>query len=414
MIAKVLRIAYLVIFLSLAGCADLASLLTTPTTSPRPQGTTTPEPSVRETSTSPASAEPRLLRVWLPPHFDPNANTNAAALLRRRLAEFQSSQRGLRIEVRIKALEGKQSLLNSLAVTSIAAPAALPDLVALPRVDLESAASTGLLRPMDGLSTLLDDPNWYPFARDLGHIQNIGYGLPFAADALVLIHRPNLEIGSWEDILASEEPLLLPPDNSRLLALLSIYVSVGGKLVNEQGLPTLEEQSLNRVLTIFQDGLEAGTFSPSSLETTSNEESVQGDRTGLTLNWAVNNWTRTQNTMQPVPGQGVSPHAFADGWLWALAGSAPENQQMATELAEFLMEDAFLNEWTGEAGYLPTRVTLEDGKNAEINAVLESAQVLPPDEVVAILGPILSQAVNRVLSGEQVEVVVQSVMEQFQ
>jgi ABC-type glycerol-3-phosphate transport system substrate-binding protein len=413
-IAKLWRIAYLVIFLSLVGCADLASLFTTPTPVSPPQSTATPEPAAPETSTPPASAEPRLLRIWLPPHFDPNADTNVAQLLRQRLAEFQASQRGLRIEVRIKAAEGKQGLLNSLAVTSMAAPAALPDLVALPRVDLESAASTGLLRPMDGLSTLLDDPNWYPFARELGHIQDIGYGLPFAADALVLIHRPDLEINTWQDILASEEPLRFPADNSRLLALLSIYVSAGGKLVNEQGLPTLEEQPLTRTLTLYQEGLETGTFSLSSLELPGNEGFTQEESTGIILNWAVNNWTREQNVMQPVPGQAVSAHVFANGWLWALAGSAPENQQVATELAEFLMEDAFLSEWTRESGYLPTRVTLADGQNAEINAVLEAARVLPSDEVVSTLGPVLSQAVNRVLNGEQVDVVVRSVMEQFQ
>jgi ABC-type glycerol-3-phosphate transport system substrate-binding protein len=414
MIAKALRIAYLVIFLSLVGCADLNSLLATPTPATPPENTTTPEPAAPATSTPPASAEPRILRIWLPPHFDPNADTNAAALLRQRLAEFQASQRGLRIEVRIKAAEGKQGLLNSLAVTSIAAPAALPDLIALARVDLESAASTGLLRPMDGLSTLLDDPNWYPFARELGHIQDIGYGLPFAADALVFIHEPGLEIASWQDILASEEPLRFPTDNSRLLALLSLYVSAGGKLFNEQGLPTLEEQPLTRTLALFKDGLETGTFSPSSLEPTGNEGLPQEQPAGMIINWAVSNWTRGGNVMQPVPGQDVSDQTFANGWLWALAGSAPENQQIATELAEFLMADEFLSEWTHQSGYLPTRITLADSQSAEINAVLESAQVLPPDEAVSTLGPVLSQAVSRVLNGEQVEIVVRSAIEQFQ
>ena len=414
MISKVLRIAYIVIILSLAGCADFASLLTTPTPASASQTTTTPQPRVLETQTPPVIVEPRVLQVWLPPQFDPNADTDFAELLRQRLADFQSSHRGLRIEVRIKAVEGKAGLLNSLSITSAAAPSASPDLIALSRVDLESAANKGLLRPIDGLSTLLDDPNWYPFARELGHIQDIGYGLPFAADALVLIHRPDLEINTWEDILSSEEPLLFPGDSSRLLVLLSIYASTGGKLVNEQGLPALEEQALSQTLTIFHDGLEAETFSPSMLESTTSEQPVQADREGMIVNWAVNNWTVGQNVMQPIPGQGVSAHAFANGWLWALAGSAPENQQMATELAEYLMEDAFLGEWTRETGYLPTRITLVDDQNAELSAVLESAQVLPSDEVISTLGPIMSQAVSRVLNGEQVEVVVQSVMEQIQ
>jgi multiple sugar transport system substrate-binding protein len=414
MSSRVLRITYLLTLVLLAGCADLAALLSTPTSVPTSQSTTTPEASTTVTPTSPFFVEPRILRVWLPPHFDPHADTNAAQLLRQRLAEFQASQRGLRIEVRIKSVEGKAGLLNSLSVTSVAAPDALPDLIALSRVDLEVAASTGLLRPMDGLSTLLDDPNWYPFARELGHVQNIGYGLPFAGDALVLIHRPSLEVNSWEDILASEEPMLFPSDGSRMLAFLSIYVSAGGSLVNEQGLPTLEEQPLTTVLTLFHDGIETSTFSPSLVESTADQESIQVDETGMLLNWAVNEWTRGENVMQPVPGFGVAPHAFANGWLWALAGSTSENQQVATELAEFLMEDAFLNEWTREAGYLPTRIMPTNDQNAEINTVLEAAQVLPSDDVVSTLGPILSQAVSRVLNGEAVDVVVRSVMEQFQ
>jgi hypothetical protein len=123
MISKALRIAAcLLTLLSLAGCADLASLLSTLTPAPTSQATTTPEPSASTTPTPPFDVEPRILRVWLPPHFDPNTDTNAAQLLRQRLAEFQASQRGLRIEVRIKAVEGKAGLLNSLSVTSVAAP----------------------------------------------------------------------------------------------------------------------------------------------------------------------------------------------------------------------------------------------------------------------------------------------------
>ena len=184
--------------------------------------------------------------------------------------------------------------------------------------------------------------------------------------------------------------------------------------MNEQGVPALEAEALTRMLTLFHDGLETETFSPSLLESTVSEQPVQEGSDGMIVNWAVNNWTPDQNVMQPVPELGGSSHAFADGWLWALAGSAPENQQVATELAEFLMEDSFLSEWERETGYLPTRVVLANSQNADVHAVLESAQVLPPDEVISTLGPILSQAVNRVLNGEQVDVVVQSVMEQTQ
>lgn len=413
MISKGLHIACLLILLSVAGCADIASLLTTPTPVSVTRTSAPPQPVPSETQTSPVLVEAQVLRVWLPPIFDPEVDTAPARLLKQRLAEFRASHRGLEIDVRIKAIEGKTGLLNALSVTGAAAPSSLPDLIALSRVDLEAAAGLGLLHPMDGLSTLLEDPSWYPFARELGHIQNIGYGLPFAADALVLIRHPDFEIHTWADILSIGKRLFFPPDNSRALALLSFYTSAGGRLVNEQGLPVLEEQPLTQTLTLFHDGLESGTFSASLFESTT-EQSIQATSDRLIVNWAVNSWTAGRDVMQPIPGEGASPHAFANGWLWALAGSAPDNQQLATELAEFLMEDSFLGEWTHELGYLPTRITLADSQNTEIQTVLKSAQVLPSDEVIATLSPIITQAVSRVLNGEQVEVVVRSVMEEIQ
>jgi ABC-type glycerol-3-phosphate transport system substrate-binding protein len=355
--------------------------------------------------------EARILRLWLPPRFDPQADSVAAHLLEGRLTEFEAAHPGLKLDIRIKAEDGETGLLQSLSVTNVAAPSALPDLIALRRADLESAASLGLLHPIDGLSTLLDDPNWYPYARDLGHLQNIGYGLPFAGDALILAHPSELVFSTWEDILAGDELLLFPAGDPQALAPLSLYVSAGGRLVNEQGLPTLEEQPLTQVLTLIQDGVAAGVFSPSLLNLDSDEQSFQAYRDGrsrLAITWATNLTQLTPGVMQPIPGLEQSPHTFADGWSWALAGSTSENQQLATELAEFLMEDAFLSEWTRETGYLPTRI----GDPAEPNRLIEAAQVLPSQQVLTVLGPIMNQAVSRILIGEEASAVVRSVLEE--
>ena len=204
------------------------------------------------------------MRIWLPPEFDPNAGTESANFLKQRLTDFEAEHPGLELEVRIKADEGEANILNSLSVTSMAAPAALPDLIALSRPALETAALKGLLHPMDGLSTTLDDPNWYEYARQLGHIQNTGYGLPFAGDALVLVYRSEVErINSWNDILASENPLVFAVGDPKALVGLRLYVSAGGELLNAQGQPTLEQDVLTRVLTSIADGTLLGVFSPS-------------------------------------------------------------------------------------------------------------------------------------------------------
>ena len=346
------------------------------------------------------------MRVWLPPRFDPNADTESSKLLKGRLADFESSHRGLRIEVRVKAEEGQTSLLNALSIASAAAPSVLPDLVALSRLDFESAALTGLLHPMDGLSTMLDDPNWYAYARELGHVQNIGYGLPFAGDALVLIHRPELEINSREDIFTSEESLFFPAGDPQALFTLSLYISAGGNLVNEQGQPALEEEPLTQTLTLIQNGIETKAVSPSLLAFESDEQAYQayGDgREGMVIAWAANK----SGAIHPIPGINA-PHAFANGWMWALAGSEPEKQQIAVELAEYLIDDVFLNEWIREAGYLPTRLS----QNTEVNGILESAQAIPSNDAIAVLGPIMNQALSRVLNGEQIEVIVRDALEQ--
>jgi ABC-type glycerol-3-phosphate transport system substrate-binding protein len=411
MISKVLRAAYCVILALLAGCAELAPLLSQPTPAPATQAAATPQPSPAITSTASSAAEPGVLRVWLPPRFDPSADTTASKLLKQRLAEFQSTHTRLIVEVRIRAEEGETSLLNSLALTSQAASSNLPDLIALPRPDLESAALQGLLHPVDGLSTMLDDPGWVPYARSLGHIQNIGYGLPFAGEALVMAHRPELQFDNWDDILASKQPLLFPAGDPLSVVALALYVSAGGKLTDEQNQPTLEETPLTETLNLIQNGLESQTFSPSLLNLKTDEQSLQAYRTGranAVITWFAN-YQAADGVRQAVPGlREASILNFADGWMWALAGSAPEKQQVATELAEYLMEDPFLSEWISATGFLPTRLS----QNSQANDILEAAQMIPSNDVLAALGPIMNQALNRVLNGEQVSVVVRSVMEQ--
>ena len=172
--ARALRITLCASLIFLAGCSSLAPLLAQLTPTPVPvisspevtPAASTPESDATETAL-PATG-PRILRVWLPPQFDPDAGTESANLLKQRLADFETQHPGLEIEVRIKAEEGEANILNALSVTSMAAPTALPDLVALSRPALEAAALKGLLHPIDGLSTTLQDPNWYGYARQLG------------------------------------------------------------------------------------------------------------------------------------------------------------------------------------------------------------------------------------------------------
>ena len=413
------------------GCASIADFLSTPFAAPPASPASTSvisspvstsatsthqiNPPSNVTPTGSPSSEARVLRIWLPAEFDPTSGTTPSNILKQRLNDFEAKHSGLELEVRIKADEGESSLINSLSVTSMAAPSALPDLIALSRPALETAALRGLLHPIDGLSTALDDPNWHDYARQLGHIQNTGYGLPFAGDALVLVYRSEVErINSWNDILASENPLVFAVGDPNALVGLALYVSAGGELLNAQGQPTLDQEVLTRVLTSIADGALAGVFSPSLDNLVSNEQVLQaylGERANMAIIWASTYRAPEGQFTLPLPGLDETSGSFATGWMWALAGSNPENQQLAVELADYLVADDFLGRWTSATEYLPTRPKSVVAGGATINAIVESAQPIPSNEVLSVLGPLMQDALIRVLNGEKPEVVAENVIE---
>jgi ABC-type glycerol-3-phosphate transport system substrate-binding protein len=104
----------------------------------------------------------------------------------------------------------------------------------------------------------------------------------------------------------------------------------------------------------------------------------------------------------------ATPHTFATGWSWALAGSDPEVQQVAAELAEYLIADDFVGDWLKGSGFLPTRLP----QKSDVNSILEAAHTVPTNDVLSVLGPIMRQALTRILNGDQVQSVVRSVLDQ--
>ncbi|MBN2117283.1 MAG: extracellular solute-binding protein [Anaerolineales bacterium] len=414
--SRIFRFVVLLGLLFSAGCASLEPFLaslTTPTPAPTQGATATPSPAA--TVTAPARPETPILRVWLPPQFDLAAQNAPANLLRQRLAAFEAEHPGVKIEVRIKNAEADDGIVNVLSLTNAAAPNVLPDLIMLSRTDLEIAAMKGLLHPIDGLSTSLEDPNWYGYAQQLGRIQNTGYGLPFAGNALILVYYPELgTIVSWEDAFSSRGQLVFPAADSQGLVGLSIYASAGGKILDARGLPTLEAETLTRVLTFVKEGVSKNIFPPSLANVSTEAQALQIYRTGSAnkgIIWIVDYRPSEDGEVAPLPGLEETHFSYATGWLWALAGSNPENQQLAVELAEYLVAAEFIGEWTRAAGYLPTRPTTVQENDRTMAAVVESAHPMPSRDVLAVLGPLMQEALTRVLNGEQPEDVAADVVQ---
>lgn len=410
------RVPLLLLLLILTtGCSGIIPTSESPETE-SPATAAAPSPTAAATAQATPSAQategPSTLRLWVPPEFDPASGTPAGDLLQARLEAF-TRRRGLEVEVRVKVLDGPGGLLDTLTTAGAAAPLALPDVVALPYPALESAALKGLLYPYDGLSSLMDDSDWYDFARQLATLESSVFGLPFAGDTLVMAYRPEAveqPPRGWPAALEMNAPMAFAAADPDAMVTLALYQAAGGSVQDEQGRPVLEVEPLEEVLTFYQQGSQSGLL-PFWLTQFQNTDQVWesflesqvdqavvwgsdylgGDIEGVSLSW--------------FPTPNAAPYSLSGGWVWALASPQAESRQAASQLAEFLVDPGFLAGWNQAAGLLPTRPSSmgswEDGDvRIRLSRILNNSQVYPSIEVLTSVGPLLQEATVQVLKEE--------------
>lgn len=373
-------------------------------TAPAPTPTRTRQP---ETG---IPAGPVTLRVWLPVEFDPASGTPAGSLLQARLQEFLADRPQVRLDVRVKSLQDPGGLLEALSTASAAAPLALPDLVALPRPVMEAAALKGLLRPVNGLSTAMDSPEWYEFARQLALIQNTTFGLPFAGDALLMLYQSDQVDQPPKVLLESLHmpgPLAFAAADPQALYTLNLYLAAGGRILDEQGRPALDPDTLKTVLDLLLEA-EKADFFPLWLTQVETDQQAweifQSRRSPLVVTWASRYLGSAAQSLAaaPLPTLDGTPFSLATGWVWSISSPSPDKQALAAELAEFLTEAEFLSGWTAAAGYLPPRADSLAGwatgpKRSLANEVILSMHLIPSADILTSLAPPLHQATIQIL-----------------
>jgi ABC-type glycerol-3-phosphate transport system substrate-binding protein len=381
-------------------------------TQPAPQFSVTPA-GTSEASITPAPAGPVTLRLWLPPEFDPDAGTPSGDLLSARLEAFTTENPDVHIEVRIKALEGTGGLLESLAAANAAAPLALPDLVALPRPLLDSAALKGLLHPYDGLTTVMEKDTWYDYARQLAYLQESIFGLPFAGDALLMPYRPDvidLPPRDWESALSLGQALAFSALDPQALFTLQQYQTAGGVIMDAQGRPYLDEAILTEVLEFYAQGSQSGLMPLWVTQLETDDQVWQAFAEGqspLAILWAAHYFSEASNLpfeadFTPLLTADGQVSTLAAGWVWALASPDPSRQALAAQLAEYLVEPEFLAAWDYAAGYLPPSTDALAGWGDEtqrslIGRISLTAGLIPSEDLLSSLGPALQEAALLVL-----------------
>jgi multiple sugar transport system substrate-binding protein len=404
---KYYLLSFVIISILLASCSALPAPVADDTPEPSPLPTATLLPTLD--STQPASG-PTVLRLWLPPQFDPAAGTPAGNLLQNRLDQYTAQRSDIRIETRVKETSGAGGLLNSLSTANAAAPLAVPDLILLPRASLEIAALKGLLFPYEEFADNFNEGDWYPYAKGLAQIQTSTFGLPFAGDALVSLYRP-AEIANppidWLSTLELAQPFAFPAAEEQAYFTLAEYLSTGAQIQDQDGRPFLDASSLTDLLSFYQEA-EAAEVMPFWLtQFTTDEQSWESyleNQVNLVITW-TNRYLSTlpgDTAAAPIITQDGTPITLADGWVWALSNPQTERHSLGIDLAEYLTQGDFLAEWTEAAGYLPPRESaLQGWSNIALRGLIEqvvrSSQVIPPNDVMAVVGPALHEATVNVL-----------------
>ncbi len=412
-------------FFRLAALLALGALLAacvrvTPTSGPQPARTPTlpkvtptqaAAPTGPAVTPSPASPEATSLRIWLPSEFAPSGTGPGSQVLAAQLAQFEQTHPDLTLDVRVKSASGSGGLLHSLSAAYNVAPSIVPNLVVLNEEDLASAAAAGLLIPLDTFfpSQTLND--YYPFAQTLSRRANgERIGLPFAADALVLVYNTAF-YGSplaWSSVTTGT--LIFPGGDLTSLTVLDEYLALGGTLADSSGKLALKADVLAKALTFFRIARDDGLLPMSTLAYADATTTWQGFREGratLAVTSAQQYLTgydraaAAAGTLIPAPnGQ---PLALARGWSWAIVNTQPDHHADAAALLTWLTDPAQLSAWTQAAGLLPTRNAVLAGwpsspRSVFAGEVLAKAQLQPSSSILAKVGPPLRQALSDVLN----------------
>jgi ABC-type glycerol-3-phosphate transport system substrate-binding protein len=354
------------------------------------------------------------LKIWIPPEFDPANGSPEGELLQARLDEFSQRRSNVRIETRVKDVEGPGGILDTLSTAGAAASLSLPDLVALPRHPLENAAIKGFLHPFDGLTNTMDDPDWYDYARQLSHLQNSTFGIPFAGDALIMVYRPSIlgnpptDWASSLDVSAETSvSVSFPAADPSSLVTLMLYQSTGGSIMDEENRPTLNAVQLTEVLLYYQQAQQSLLMPFWLTQYESDDQSwtaYRENQTDMVITWASRYMQNPpiDAAGAPIPTSDGNPFSLATGWAWALASPDPDHQVISAQLAEFLTTGDFLAEWSATSGYIPPRPSaLSAWANVSmqtlLNQVVPSARLTPSQDILTTLGPVLQDATVDIL-----------------
>ncbi len=407
----VLRLSLVASLALVAGCTPapgVSSPTVTLTVAPRPTSplaTLTPVPS----ETPEPTVSRVTLRLWL---VEPLAPGGAAPeVLLEQLEAFRALNPAVIFDVRVKLPDGTDGVLEVLRSALAVAPRALPDLVLLKRVDLVSAAGSGLIQKLEGRlpGEILND--WFSVAREMGIVNGELYGAPYVLDAQHLAYRKTaIEVppARLEDVLDAPPPYLFPAGSSD--SIVGQYLAGGGQL-SENGQAVLDREPLLEALQFYERAVQENVVPLTVLEYENADGYVQDFLSGMSslVHMNASTYLKRRGEM-PSTGIALIPAAqgpgvtVVAGWSWAMVTTDPDRQVLVLELLNWLMRPENLGAFSRASRVLPAQRTAlqiwgDEPYSAFAEALLENAVLRPSSAADMTTARALQEALRNVLLG---------------
>lgn len=420
---------FVLLGLLVAGCVR-ATARPTPTPAPPIVAARTPQPGQTPSPQPLATATPitttLTLTWWTPEFLSPKATGAVGPLLAGQIADFEATHGGrIRVNTVIKARYGKGGLLDFLRTAQPVAPSLLPDVIALDVVEVEQAATLGLIQPLDGLLPREITGTLYAFARQSGQLDGRTMAVLWVADSEHVIYdhdRISAPPSTWAGVLTEKIPYLFPAGLPQSLSVtgltedvqptfLAQYLSAGGVLDARTRRLTVQEQPLVRVLSFYRDATEAGLLPKNAANLVGLDEAwnsyVQGGVVMANVSarrYLANRDVLPNASFAPMPGWANPAPSVAGGWALLITAADPPRQKAAADFVAWLMAAERAGALAQAAGWLPTspRALATWGANPYfefLDRLLTSAVPRPIGPEYASAASRMQKAVIAVLKG---------------
>lgn len=415
-----ISLAALVLLGLSVGCGPWA----TPTSAPQVERATLTSPPKRPTPTTmPPTLEPVSLAItltlWTSEALSPAEVEASGQILQEQYDAFMAANRNIAIEYELKKPYGKGGILDFLLTTSAVVPEMLPDLVVIDTIKLGEAAGAGVLQPLDDLISPGLRGDLFPFASDACRFGGKLMGLQFEADIQHLVYdtttveRPPR---TWTKLLESEASYIFPAGEGEAAsdAFLIQYLALRGRLADEAGNLSLDEEILTQVLQFYKEGNDKGVIPKSVLDLKSlddcwslylSTEVAMANANSQRYN--IDKGSLKNTAFAPIPTRDGNVSTISHGWALAVVTDDPARQAAAMRVIEWLMSPENIAAWSREANHLPTRRSAFDTEVADDYTVflreqLEGAHFRSSPPAYEEVSEVLRSAIQDVLTGNAI------------